>query len=173
MPVLAIVGRSGSGKTHLMVKLIKELKGRGLRLATVKHCHHDFDMDQEGKDSWQHRQAGASPVVVCTKSRLAIFLETETEMSLERIEARFLSEVDMILVEGYRSLPLPKVEVTEKGKKSELAEQGDPNLLAVISHERADCRVPLFLPDQVKELADFIYARLLPAGRCSPDLSRS
>ncbi len=163
IPVVAIVGRSGSGKTHLMVRLIKELKGRGLRLATVKHCHHDFDMDQEGKDSWRHRQAGASPVVICTTSRLAIFLETGTEMSLERIQERFLSEVEMILVEGYRSLPLPKVEVTEKGEKSELADQGDPNLLAVVSHDQSAGRVPIFLPDQVSELADFLYERFFPA----------
>jgi molybdopterin-guanine dinucleotide biosynthesis protein B len=120
-------------------------------------------MDQEGKDSWLHRQAGASPVVICTKSRLAIFLETSAEMSLEMIQERFISGVDLILVEGYRSLPLPKVEVTGKGKKSELAEQADPNLLAVISPDQVDCPVPLFLAHQVKELADFLYERVLPA----------
>lgn len=161
VPVLAIVGRSGSGKTLLMVKLIAALRNRGHKVATIKHCHHTFELDQEGKDSWRHRQAGASPVIISAKGRLAMMVELEGELTLEEIKDRFLTDVDIVLVEGYRSLALPKVEVVGRGKRAELASAGDPHLLAVVTGEAVQSHVPVFQPDQVQQLADFIQQRLL------------
>ena len=111
MQILGLAGWSGSGKTTLLTALLPLLTARGLRVSTVKHAHHGFDLDQPGKDSWRHREAGAHEVMIASSRRWALLHENEgDEPSLAALLAR-LSPVDLVLVEGFKSYPHPKLEV--------------------------------------------------------------
>jgi len=113
MNVVAFAGYSGSGKTTLVESLIPVLKQRGLRVSVVKHAHHKFDIDHPGKDTWRHRQAGALEVVVASENRLALIREFEkpTVLSVHHLIAELYEGVDWVLVEGFKSSDLLKVEV--------------------------------------------------------------
>ncbi len=113
MNVVAFAGYSGSGKTTLVEGLIPALKQRGLRVSVVKHAHHKFDIDHPGKDTWRHRQAGALEVVVASENRLALIREFEkpTVLSVHHLIAELYEGVDWVLVEGFKSSDLLKVEV--------------------------------------------------------------
>lgn len=113
MNVLAFVGYSGSGKTTLIESLIPALKLRGLRVSVVKHAHHGFDIDHPGKDTYRHREAGAFEVVVASKNRLALMREFErpTALSVHHLIAELYEGVDWVLVEGFKSSDLLKMEV--------------------------------------------------------------
>lgn len=121
MNVVAFAGYSGSGKTTLVESLIPVLKQRGLRVSVVKHAHHKFDIDHPGKDTWRHRQAGALEVVVASENRLALIREFEkpTVLSVHHLIAELYEGVDWVLVEGFKSSDLLKVEVWR-------AESGQP-----------------------------------------------
>lgn len=168
--VLGIAGWKNSGKTTLVVKLVAELTRRGLRVATVKHAHHDFEPDQEGKDSYRHRAAGAAEVAVVSSGRWALIheLRGEAEPSLEEMIAR-LAPADLVLVEGYKQAPIPKIEVRRAAGKAgpELA-AGDPLILAVASDSGPGAergRLPFFSLNDERGIADFILNRFaLPAG---------
>jgi molybdopterin-guanine dinucleotide biosynthesis protein MobB len=111
MKVLGLLGWSGSGKTHLLTRLLPLLIARGLSVSTVKHAHHGFDLDQPGKDSYQHRAAGAREVLIASGRRWALLHElNEPEPPLSELLAR-MSPVDLVLVEGFKSNPHPKIEV--------------------------------------------------------------
>ncbi len=111
MQLLGITGWSGSGKTTLLTALIPLLTARGLSLSTIKHAHHEFDLDQPGKDSWRHRQAGAREVLIAAGRRWALMHENEgAEPDLVALVAR-LAPVDLVLVEGFKASPHPKIEV--------------------------------------------------------------
>src|SRR5579864_6192129 len=112
MKLFGITGASGSGKTTLITALLPVLRARGLRVSTVKHAHHGFDMDRPGKDSWQHRAAGAEEVMVVSAGRWALLREMPDcdEIGLDAVLAR-MSAVDLVLVEGFGKDPLPKLEV--------------------------------------------------------------
>ena len=111
MKVLGLTGWSGSGKTTLMAALIPRFIARGLSVSTIKHAHHGFDLDQPGKDSWRHRQAGAREVLVASSVRWALMHEvTGEEPGLPELLER-LSPVDLVIVEGYKANPHPKIEV--------------------------------------------------------------
>ena len=113
MNVVGFAGYSGSGKTTLVEKLIPALKSRGLRVSVVKHAHHSFDIDQPGKDTYRHRQAGAFEVVVASNNRLALMREFEQpfRMSVHQLLAELYDGVDWVLVEGFKSSDLLKIEV--------------------------------------------------------------
>lgn len=110
---MGFAGFSGSGKTTLVEKLIPALKARGLRVSVVKHAHHKFDIDHPGKDTFRHREAGAFEVIVASKNRLALMREFEqpTELSVHHLIAELDEGVDWVLIEGYKSSDLPKIEV--------------------------------------------------------------
>src|SRR5260370_34393929 len=112
MKIFGFAGWSGSGKTTLMTALIPELVARGLTVSTIKHAHHAFDVDQPGKDSWRHREAGATEVLVASERRWALMheLRDAPEPSLDALVAR-ISPVDLLLVEGFKRHPHPKLEV--------------------------------------------------------------
>ena len=113
MKVIGFAGFSGSGKTTLVEKLIPELKARGLRVSVVKHAHHKFDIDQPGKDTFRHREAGAFEVVVASGKRLALLREFEkpSELKVHHLIAELYDGVDWVLVEGFKESDLPKIEV--------------------------------------------------------------
>ena len=112
MRIIGLAGWSGAGKTTLMTKVIPVLVGRGLKVATVKHAHHGFDIDQPGKDSWLHRQAGASEVAIVSSRRWALVheLRGEDEPALAEVLAK-LSPADLVIVEGFKRYTLPKLEI--------------------------------------------------------------
>src|SRR2546426_11060413 len=101
IPILCVVGRSNSGKTTLIERLIPELVREGYRVATIKHAGHGFDLDTEGKDSWRHKQAGAHTVIVMSKGSLALFTDVEYEIGVEDLRARYVNDdIDLIIAEG-------------------------------------------------------------------------
>jgi len=110
MKVIGFVGSSGSGKTTLIAKIVPLLKQRGLRVSTIKHAHHGFDMDRPGKDSHQHREAGAEEVMVVSGERWALMRELQAEPSLDELLSR-MAPVDVVLIEGFRCFGVPKIEV--------------------------------------------------------------
>jgi molybdopterin-guanine dinucleotide biosynthesis protein B len=131
-PILCFVGRSNSGKTTLVERLIPELVRAGYRVATIKHAGHGFDLDTEGKDSWRHKQAGASAVVVLSRGSLAMFADVPEEIKVEEIRDRFLdAEIDLILAEGWKSDDFPKIVVVRDRYGEVPVSPG--GLLAVVS----------------------------------------
>ena len=113
IPIVSVVGKSNAGKTTLLEKLIPELKRRGYRVATVKHDAHSFEMDEPGKDTWRHRQAGADVVVISSKDKMAMIRRVDEELSLLEI-ADTITGVDIILTEGFKRGPAPKIEVSRR-----------------------------------------------------------
>jgi molybdopterin-guanine dinucleotide biosynthesis protein B len=152
--VLGIVGWSGSGKTTLLTLLIPLLRARGLSVSTVKHTHHGFDMDRPGKDTYRHREAGAQEVLVASGTRWALLHEvTGAEPSLPDLLAR-MQPVDLVLVEGYKSHPFPKLEVyrPDVGKPPIWPDHGDIVAVATDQPVETDRTVlPLNEPEAVAE----------------------
>ncbi len=164
--LFGIVGWSGQGKTTLLVELVALFTARGLKVSTIKHAHHAFDLDKPGKDSWRHREAGASEVLISSGTRWALLHENRgaPEPSLDDLLPR-LSPVDLVLVEGYKRHPHPKLEVwrAEQGQAPLWREEGD--IVAVASNDPLppDAPHPLRLDDP-RLIADFIldHTRLTP-----------
>jgi molybdopterin-guanine dinucleotide biosynthesis protein B len=162
LPVIAIVGWKNSGKTTLVTKLIAEFVTRGVRVASLKHAHHIFEIDHPGTDSFRHRQAGASAVAVVSARRVALVREIEEreEPTFDEILAQ-LGPADLVIVEGYKSLPLPKIEVRrrESNRDGELAPR-DPNVLAIAADHATTASVPVLDLDDPAAVADFVEKAL-------------
>ncbi|MEW6439483.1 MAG: molybdopterin-guanine dinucleotide biosynthesis protein B [bacterium] len=155
-PVVCIVGRSNSGKTTLIERLIPVLVRKGYRLATVKHDVHGFEIDREGKDSWRHRQAGASTVILSSPARIAVVREVGQELDLEQIRSAWAREVDLLLTEGYKRSPFPKVEVTLACDSEDLLCTREDLLAAVVSNRPPFVDVPFFREGEVDRLAAWL-----------------
>ena len=155
VPILSFVGRSNSGKTTLIERVIPELVRAGYKVATVKHAGHGFDLDTEGKDSWRHKQAGASSVVIISKSSLAMFADVSDHMNVEDVRERYLdASYDLILAEGWRSEGYPKI-VVVRDQIGEVPVSQD-GLLAVVSNKPVETSGPLLDPDDVAGVAALI-----------------
>jgi molybdopterin-guanine dinucleotide biosynthesis adapter protein len=161
MHIFGLAGWSGSGKTTLMTALIPELMARGLSVSTIKHAHHEFDIDRPGKDSWQHRQAGAHEVMVASSRRWALMHELRgaPEPSLDELMAR-MRPVDLLLVEGFKRHPHPKIEVHRPSIGKPLLYPDDPWVVAIASDEKLAAPVPLLPLGDAGAIAGFISARL-------------
>jgi len=156
IPIISIVGKSDSGKTTLIEKLVPELTRRGYRVATVKHDIHGFEVDREGKDSWRHKQAGAHSVVISSPTKAALIRDVERDMNLEEIREKLIRDVDLILSEGYKKDVQSKVEVFRKEKHKKLLCTKKDNLVAVVSNRKFRVGVPCFDLEDTKGLANFI-----------------
>ncbi len=155
VPILCFVGRSNSGKTTLIERVIPELVRAGYKVATVKHAGHGFDLDTEGKDSWRHKQAGASSVVIISKGSMAMFADVSDQMKVEDVRDRFLdTSYDLILAEGWKHEGYPKI-VIIRDAVGEIPISPD-GLLAVVSDKPVDLAVPCFGLDDVTGVAAFI-----------------
>ena len=134
MRVIGLAGWSGAGKTTLLRRLIPVLVAQGLRVSTLKHAHHGFDVDQPGKDSWEHRQAGAQEVLVASANRWALMheLRGDAEPDLAELLGR-LSPVDLVLIEGFKRGEHPKLEVFRAENRKPLLYPSDPAVMAVAS----------------------------------------
>ena len=163
MRLIGFAGWSGAGKTTLIVKLIPVLVARGLRVATVKHAHHGFDVDREGKDSWLHRQAGAQSVLVASARRWALMheLADAPEPSLAEHLSR-LPHADIVLVEGWKADPHPKIEVFRTALGKPRLPPDDPFIVAVATDaEETAGKKPIVSLNDVIALADLALARAM------------
>ncbi|ATU93690.1 molybdopterin-guanine dinucleotide biosynthesis protein B [Phyllobacterium zundukense] len=157
--IFGITGWKNSGKTTLTVKLVNELTRRGWKVSTIKHAHHDFDIDKEGTDSWRHRKAGAGEVAIVSDQRWALMheLAEEGEPSLAEIIARF-APCDLVLVEGYKREHHKKIETRRlEGRSGERLTLNDPAIVAIASdHPIAGEHIPVYDLDDIPGLADLI-----------------
>ncbi|KPK00447.1 MAG: hypothetical protein AMJ60_01260 [Desulfobacterales bacterium SG8_35] len=160
-PVLAIIGKKNCGKTTLIEKLIPELNLLGLRVGTIKHHHGAISMDQPGKDTWRHKQAGAHTVVLSSHSGLGIIRDTPGEIPVQDLVDLYFSDVDLILAEGYKKETLPKIEIFRSTVHSEpLSDPGD-ELIAIISDVEVVRNIPRFGLSETRQLATFLVERFL------------
>jgi len=155
VPIVSFVGRSNSGKTTLIERVIPELVRAGYKVATVKHAGHGFDLDTEGKDSWRHKRAGASSVMVLSKGSMAMFADVSDQMTVEEVRDRFLDRTyDLIIAEGWKHEGYPKIVIVrEQVGEIPVSSEG---LLAVVSDRQIDLSVPLFGLDDVVGVAALI-----------------
>jgi len=157
--IFGITGWKNSGKTTLTEKLVQELSSRGFKISTIKHAHHNFDIDHVGTDSWRHRNAGAGEVAIVSSARYAIMHENlgEEEPALEEIVAK-LSPCDLILVEGYKRESHYKIELRRSGgHEGPALSNEDPTIVAIASdHIKQDTKLPVFNLDDVADIADFV-----------------
>ncbi len=162
-PIVSIVGKSNSGKTTLIEKLLAELTRRNYRVATVKHDAHSFDVDHPGKDTWRHREAGAAAVAITSSSRLFLTVNLTEPLSLDQVRALYLDgNYDLILTEGFRRDAAPKIEVHRKERSDELVcDPATDPLLAVASDAALDVAVPVFNLNDSVEITNFIEERFL------------
>ncbi len=160
MRVFGLAGWSGSGKTTLVTRLLPEFIRRGLTVSTLKHAHHAFDIDQPGKDSWRHREAGATEVMVSSANRWALMHEHRgaPEATMEEL-IRHMTPVDLLLVEGFKDQPHPKLEVHRPSLGKPLLCRDNPHIVAVASDAPiAGLAVPLLALDDIAAIAGFILA---------------
>ena len=165
IPIISIVGKSNSGKTTLIEKLVPELKQRGLKVGTIKHDVHGFELDQEGKDTWRHAQAGVDTVVISSPQKAACIKQVDIELTLDELVCQFLADMDVVLTEGYKRQDKPKIEIyrAELGEEPLCAD--DKTLIAVVSDTQTQLDVPHFGIQDAGQLADFIIKRFRSIGR--------
>ena len=158
MKVMGLAGWSGSGKTTLMMRLLPELIGRGLTVSTMKHAHHNFDIDQPGKDSYVHRSAGATEVVVSSVNRWALMHENRGGPEPSAVELmRQMTPVDLLLIEGFKRESHPKLEVYRRANGKPLLHPEDPHIVAVASDgPLPDVTLPVLALDDIRAIANFI-----------------
>ena len=161
IPILCFVGRSNSGKTTLIERLIPVLVNDGYRIATIKHAGHGFNLDTEGKDSWRHKRAGAGTVIVTSKGSLAMFTDVDEDVHVEELRARYVQDsTDLIIAEGWKHEGYPKVVVVrDHVGEVEVSPEG---LLALVSNkplDRIPAGVPVLDPDDIAGLAAVIAKR--------------
>ncbi|MBS0247538.1 MAG: molybdopterin-guanine dinucleotide biosynthesis protein B [Proteobacteria bacterium] len=160
MRIVGLAGWSGSGKTTLITRLIPVLKARGLNVSTLKHAHHGFDLDRPGKDSFRHREAGATEVIVSSANRWAILheLRDEDEWDLLDLVAK-MSPVDLVLVEGFKRDAFPKIEIHRAANGKPLIHPDDPYIIAVAADVALpDVSVPIVDLNDIDAIADLVLA---------------
>ena len=161
MRIIGLAGWSGSGKTTLITKLIPRLIARGLRVSTLKHAHHGFDLDQPGKDSFMHRVAGATEVIVSSARRFAILheLRDEPEWNLGALVAK-MSAVDLVMVEGFKRDAFPKIEIHRAENGKPLIHPDDPHIVAIASDTPLPhVTVPVVDLDDINAISDLVLAK--------------
>jgi molybdopterin-guanine dinucleotide biosynthesis adapter protein len=167
MRVIGLAGWSGSGKTTLITKVIPVLVGRGLKIATIKHAHHEFDIDRPGKDSWRHREAGASEVLVASGRRWALVheLREEPEPPLAELLAK-LAPADLVIIEGFKRHVHPKLEVFRASVGKPALYPEDDCIVAIASDAPVpEAQLPVLMLDDVASIANMLMAEALPCDR--------
>lgn len=159
MRVIGLAGWSGAGKTTLLKRLIPHFIGEGLRVSTIKHAHHNFDVDVPGKDSWTHREAGATEVLVSSGRRWALMHELRgaPEPPLRQLLAR-MSPVDLVIVEGYKTDTHHKIEIHRAANSKPLLFPNDPAIVGVVADTKIETRLPTAQLDDIPAIAAMIHA---------------
>jgi len=166
MRIIGLAGWSGSGKTTLIKKLIPQLIARGLKVSTLKHAHHGFDLDQPGKDSFFHRAAGATEVIISSAKRFAILheLREEPEWDLSDLVAK-MSPVDLVLVEGYKRDAFPKLEIHRAANGKPLIHPEDPHIIAIAADVPVPtAKVPVVDLNDINAIAEVLLTYAVPIG---------
>lgn len=162
-PHFGVTGWKNSGKTRMVARLVREFVERDLKVSTIKHAHHSFDVDHEGTDSWQHRRAGAGEVALVSRNRWALMheLENEDEPSVSEILAK-LGPCDLVMIEGFKREDHPKIELfRETATSDKPLWPDDPSIVAIVSDEPVEnCPLPRFTHDEIGTIADFVLAHL-------------
>lgn len=153
--IVCIVGKSESGKTTLLEKLIPELTGMGLKVGTIKHDVHGFEIDHPGKDSWRHKQAGSRMTIISSPQRIGMVMDVDHDHTLDEL-ALFFSGVDVILTEGYKRENKPKIEIFRREAHSAPLCLNDSNLIALMTNADVDLGVPRFALSDIEGLAHFL-----------------
>ena len=170
--IITVVGFSNSGKTTLIEKLLPELKRRGLKVGTIKHAHHGFSIDREGKDSWRHQQAGADMVAVAGPEKTAMIIHSPLGRLADM--RRWMTGMDLIIAEGWKSERMPKIEVLRSAVHANPLFLEDPDLFALVTDvdlaAHATDRFQVFGLEDIPSLADLIVARFLTPR---PDAAKS
>ena len=161
MQIFGFAGWSGSGKTTLVEKLIPRFAGRGLRVSLIKHAHHTFDVDTPGKDSYRHREAGATEILVTSSRRWVLMheLRGSQEPSFDEHVKR-ISPCDLLLVEGFKFAPIPKLEVWRKETGEALLHPNDPHIVALATDAKVQTRLPVLDLNDPAAIAVFILKHL-------------
>ena len=170
MRVIGLAGWSGAGKTSLLRRLIPRLRAQGLRVSTIKHAHHDFDVDQPGKDSWHHRQAGAEEVLVASGRRWALMheLRSEPEPTLAALLAR-MRPVDLVLVEGFKRHGHPKIEIHRAANGKPLLYPDDASVVALASDAMpSGLAIPWLHLDDIEAIARGVQSIATPFRPMAP-----
>ena len=157
--IICIVGRSQSGKTTLIEKLIPELKQRGYRIGTIKHSHHIFDFDKSGKDSWRHKDAGADTVIIASPGKIAM-VKNDHDGTLDGLQ-HYFDDLDLVITEGYKKESKPKIEVVRSARHAEALLKDDRHLVAIVTDVDLTMKIPVFGLDDIDQLADFIEQNYL------------
>ncbi|MFO7911851.1 MAG: molybdopterin-guanine dinucleotide biosynthesis protein B [Desulfotignum sp.] len=158
--IISIAGKSNSGKTTFLEKLIAELTGKGYRIGSVKHTHDGFNLDNKGKDSWRHKKAGASATLVVTDNKIAM-VKDDLRSDIEKMQD-YLSDMDLILAEGFKRQPLPKIEVFRAdGPHAHPLCLDSPDLIAFVTDSAFAPNVPVFGLEEVAAVASFIENQYL------------
>ncbi len=166
VPIVSVVGKSGSGKTLFLEKLIPRLEEMGCRVGTIKHDVHGFDIDRPGKDTWRHKQAGAELVLISSPWKLALIKDVEEERELDELRDKYLEGIDIALTEGYKSGDKPKVEIYRPAEHDGplCSEEDDDLLTTVINEECEDCdEDEIFSGEEVTRVAELLVKEFLPA----------
>jgi molybdopterin-guanine dinucleotide biosynthesis protein B len=157
--IVAIVGKSNSGKTSLIEKLIPELKARGYRVASVKHAEHSLSFDEPGKDSWRHAQAGSDAVAIISPDKIVLIKPNTSDLTLDQIAPLLGEDYDIILAEGFKQSNAPKIEVHRKEVGPPLSSMA--NLMAIVTNELLETKNRQFSPDDIKGVVDLLEKNFL------------
>jgi molybdopterin-guanine dinucleotide biosynthesis protein MobB len=163
IPILGFSAYSGTGKTTLLRQIIPLLKQRGLRVSVIKHAHHDFDLDFPGKDSYELRKSGANQTVICTMTRMATITEfsrPDQEPGLQQIIASLdSSRADIVLVEGYKSIRFPKIELHRAALRKPYFFETDDSIIAIACDAKppGELSIPILDINDIDSIAKFIY----------------
>jgi molybdopterin-guanine dinucleotide biosynthesis protein B len=167
MRIIGLAGWSGSGKTTLNTKLIPALRARGLRVSTLKHAHHGFDLDRPGKDSFVHRESGATEVIISSARRWAVLheLRDEPEWNMVDLVAK-MSPVDLVLVEGFKRDAFPKLEIHRAENGKPLLYPDDPHIVAVACDSALpDAKIPVVDLNDIEKIADLLLKHAVAIGQ--------
>ena len=161
MKIFGFAGWSGSGKTTLIEKLIPRFVKLGLRVSLIKHAHHTFDVDKEGKDSWRHRQAGATEILVTSSRRWVLMHELRGahEPTFEE-QVKHISPCDLLIVEGFKHAPIPKLEVWRAVTGEPLLHPNDPHIVAIATDARIETKLPVLDLNDDAAISEFILKTL-------------
>ena len=158
--VIGVFGWKNVGKTYFATLIIKLLVSKGYKVGSIKHAHHNFDIDQPGTDSFKHRKAGSSQVIISSSRRWAKIIENNNkkEKNLDELIAEF-QDIDIVVVEGFKKEKHPKIEIL--GKNLQKINREIKNVIAIISDELSDSRIPVFKKNDIESLVEFIIKRFL------------
>lgn len=157
IPIISIVGKSDSGKTNFLEVIIPKLKEKGLRVGTIKHDVHGFDIDKPGKDTWRHKQAGADLVLISSPYKISLIKDVDKDNELDELMAKYIDDVDLILTEGYKSGNKAKIEIFRPAKHGQqLCDPEVDEILTTVINEEKASRSQYFSEEEVERVTEVI-----------------